>query len=43
MGLSEDQAIAVLLHEGRIDPYGATRARQQYAAAPEAPSFGPGK
>lgn len=39
-GLSEDQAVAVLLHEFRIDPHGAARARQQYAEAPPPPTYG---
>lgn len=38
-GLSADQVVSALLHEFRIDPHGAGRARELYAAAPEAPRF----
>lgn len=36
-GLDADQVVAVLLHRGEIDPHGAGRARQLFAAAPTPP------
>ena len=40
-GLDANQVVAVLLHRGEIDPHGAGRTRQLFAAAPAPPGGAP--